>query len=415
MSKVIYTRYSDERDPAFSVCTQIVQEEDGHRTVRKTAETPEASGHLRHICEAERQLKELYAGDGSLQVNSCRQSGDVLELEYIRGTTLEEMLDDLLRREGPEPVMQALRDYIAEAVPEKALRPFEMTDGFREIFGDHTFPEDSMALPVSDIDLICSNVLCRDGQKYLIDYEWTFAFPVPARFLIYRFLYSYVAYGTSRTVLNRPAIFQEYGISGAETDCFHEMEFSFQKHIQGGRVPLRTMYDRISPGALEAAGMAKQSGGTTAKSFLQVFYSHGEGFIPEPDSYQIRDGRVDLEIPVPETAVMMRLDPGDFPCICQIQLLAFDGKKDRVPSFDTNGRQAGAGVIVFDSMDPQIWFPVCTPRPSVLSVSMRIQQAEADMLQAVSALIPEKEHVFERAGRLPGLAGRVKNWLSRKG
>ena len=415
MSKVIYTRYSDERDPACSVCTQILEDEKGHREVRKMAETPEASQHIFHIRESGRLLEELYGNDGPLQVNRCRQKEDCLELEYIEGPTLEEELDELLRKEGPDAVMEALGAYISQAVPEKEQKPFVMTDAFREIFGDHTFPEDSRTLPVSDIDLICSNVICRDGRKHLIDYEWTFAFPVPVRFLIYRILYYYVAYGTSRQALNRPDIFQRYGISEEETACFHEMEFAFQKHIQGDRVPLRAMYEGISPGTTEAARIAEQGGGTFAKSALQVFYSYGEGFVPRPDSYQIRNGRADLEIPVPEDAVMIRLDPGDLPCICRIELLAFDGKKNRVPSYDTNGRQAGADVIVFDSLDPQIWFPVPAPRPSVLSVSMCIREAEAEMLQAVAASIPEKKHSQKKAGWLPGQAVRVVKRLSRKG
>ena len=409
MLKVLYARYSDERDPAYSLYTRISEEDSHCRTVCKFAENPLAAAHLRHIEEAGNKLEFLYRESGAqLAVNRCRMRENCLELEYLEGDTLEKQMDTLLDLRGPEAVLAALKEFIETAVPVSQLQPFSVTDEFRQWFGDHSFPEGTMTLPVSDIDMICSNVICIRNRRVLIDYEWTFFFPVPVKFLIFRILYYYAAFGTKRQELNRDSIYADYGISEEDIRIFQEMEYGFQKRIQGKQLPLRVLYDRITPGTVHISQDLRKDPAGAARDFLQVFWSDGSGFGGEPEKYQMRDGRIDIEIVPPEGAVMARLDPGDFPCICKVQLLAFDGRAQDVSCLGTNGCRADDGIIVFDSIDPQIWFPLGEPRPDVLSVSLRIEKISGEMGAGISSRLERTAGALDTAGRIGKAASFIR-------
>ena len=53
-------------------------------------------------------------------------------------------------------------------------------------------------------------------------------------------------------------LFDEMGITEAETAQYLQMEKHFQEYIQGNHVPVREMYDDISPGVLSVYRLAEQ-------------------------------------------------------------------------------------------------------------------------------------------------------------
>ena len=57
-----------------------------------------------------------------------------------------------------------------------------------EIFGEISLPDGLTAAPVSNLDMVFSNIL-MDGEGFAVtDYEWVFDFPVPIQFLFARSL-----------------------------------------------------------------------------------------------------------------------------------------------------------------------------------------------------------------------------------
>lgn len=66
-----------------------------------------------------------------------------------------------------------------------------MTEKFKEVFGDVTLPDGLMAREYSNIDLIFENVIL--GDKYtIIDYEWSFGFPVPVEYIMFRSVFTFM-------------------------------------------------------------------------------------------------------------------------------------------------------------------------------------------------------------------------------
>ena len=54
---------------------------------------------------------------------------------------------------------------------------------------------------MSNIDLVPANILILKDRQVVIDYEWTFDFPVPAGFILYRMIHYYLESDGKRRVL----------------------------------------------------------------------------------------------------------------------------------------------------------------------------------------------------------------------
>ena len=97
-------------------------------------------------------------------------------MEYLKGQTLQEELDRLLEKRKIEKFQKILREYM-ELILQTAENPFCMTEEFRKVFGDVKLREGFYSAPVTDIDMVLSNIFIDEkGEWTLIDYEWTFLF-----------------------------------------------------------------------------------------------------------------------------------------------------------------------------------------------------------------------------------------------
>lgn len=99
---------------------------------------------------------------------------------------------------------------------------------------------------VSDIDLILSNILVgEDGTWHVIDYEWTFFFPIPQNFIIYRTLFFLNHENPQREELSMDRLLKLADISSIEADIYAKMEEAFQQYVTGGLIPYREMVNLL--------------------------------------------------------------------------------------------------------------------------------------------------------------------------
>ncbi len=80
---------------------------------------------------------------------------------------------------------------------------------------------------VSNIDMICDNVVMTRPYT-LLDYEWTFEFPVPCEFVLYRIIHYYIQTHKVREVLNAAGFYEKFGISEVMRTSFSRMESGFR-------------------------------------------------------------------------------------------------------------------------------------------------------------------------------------------
>ncbi len=285
--RTIYAKYSNERTARFAIRTDIVQDETGRKRVYKYAQYGEADAHIARIAEAYERLTEAYAGseavpgetaDSAIRFCPCRlharqngaaRPGDSAaphgraEFPFLSGRSLQELLEEAAGRGDRKQVEQILNEYIRRVGNAGGEIPFRVTEEFCGVFGEQTPAEGLPCAAASDIDLIFPNILLAEpgtavlqdaendrktsvgraigGAWEVIDYEWTFLFPVPKEFLLYRALYfafyqALCGYGWSLQELYALA-----GITEEAAAVYARMEEHFQDYIRTGALPVRSM------------------------------------------------------------------------------------------------------------------------------------------------------------------------------
>lgn len=77
MERILFTKYSNERAPRFSIRTDII-ETDGVRWVRKQACDSKGKAHIANIHDSFVKLKSLFQGT-RIEVNECAK----LQMEIV--------------------------------------------------------------------------------------------------------------------------------------------------------------------------------------------------------------------------------------------------------------------------------------------------------------------------------------------
>ena len=85
--------------------------------------------------------------------------------------------------------------------------------------------------------MICDNVVMTRPYT-LLDYEWTFEFPVPCEFVLYRIIHYYIQTHKVREVLNAAGFYEKFGISEVMRTSFSGQRLfpsSTRSHALRGR------------------------------------------------------------------------------------------------------------------------------------------------------------------------------------
>ena len=93
------------------------------------------------------------------------------------------------------------------------------------------------------------------------------------------------------------------------------MEQHFQQYILGELVPMRNMYDEISPGVADDVKSIR----TSSKKKIHVYVDEGQDFTEENSFMLPMEGaNFNDKIVCPEQAVRLRVDPCEEPCFVYI-------------------------------------------------------------------------------------------------
>ena len=377
MERILYTKYSNERTAQFAIRTDIV-EKDGSRQVRKKAYYEAGKPHIRKIYEAYEQLSCSFSST-RLLINQCRWEEDGIYLEYLKGQTLQEELDRLLEKRKIEKFQKILREYM-ELILQTAENPFCMTEEFRKVFGDVKLREGFYSAPVTDIDMVLSNIFIDEkGEWTLIDYEWTFLFPIPIQFVLYRILHYYECSNAFRSQIGVWDLYAAAGISPEDREVFLEMEKHFQAYVIGNYVPLRKLYPKISPGKTGLHTVLKRTG---SPERVQIFLSQ-DGILREEESeyYAMPDGKVKLRIEIGSRIRRIRLDPGEQAGRVKLKRLEWEnGEKCQVR---TNGIVQSDQTFLFLEEDPQIYIESIPANPGFLCLEISKDSGQDGYVQQI--------------------------------
>lgn len=393
MKNIIYTKYSNERAERFKIRTDIVSDLEGRKIVKKTALTKEAYTHINNIYICYELLSQAYT-DPKVSINKCCKTNDGLEFEYIKGSTLEEELDELLIKREYTQLIKKIRMYVSIVESGIGKKTFTPTEDFIKVFGNINLTIPLRAGEVNNIDFVFNNIIVGESW-HIIDYEWTFNFLVPFNYIIYRAIHYYIYSSSKRSELISLGLYELFGITDEEIIQYASMEKNFQAYILGGLIPLRNIYGTTTEKNVNLQQVIEHKRINDFKNSIQVFYDYGQGFNEkQSDRFNLSlnaEGKISFEIPISSNVRQIRVDPTNDSSIVIIDNIIGYTKECYSIIYSTNGTILRDKTILFTTDDPQIIISNIKAGTTKIELKLEPQIISKKVIMDLSKLIEDKD------------------------
>lgn len=383
MDRIIYNKYSNERDRRFNIRTEIAVDEQGTRKVRKYAACRDSIPHVRRMYDMCRRFQKQYEGSG-VQVCPCILEGDAACFAYMKGHNLKELMTEAVAR-NEQPEFYRMFDRFTTFV--RAQGETVSDEGgklFREIFGmDYPAGWDSLQVhcPVN-LDLNFDNVIVDGDVWTVLDYEWSFDMAVPVEFLLYRSVFYLIYQSPYQTELEAMKLYERAGVPAEYMDCFAQMEQAFQRYVVGNAREVKQYGNR----GINVKKLMLQRVWEDREIAFQVYEDMGAG-IREEDSCRViaelnEEKRFQFRYTPRENVSRLRIDPGDTAI-----LLHFD-EAGILRQGQTNGCWLNEQTIYFPEADP--WFEL-EHSGTEITICGRAGKPDEIVRRALNSFLQENE------------------------
>ena len=380
MVKTIFSKYSRERDPRFSICTSIMT--DGEKKwVEKRPLTDAAKGHIENMGVSYQELKKVYEGSKLYPCPVVIENG-VATFEFIEGRSFQDRLNELAAKDDKKGMLELCKEFIDLVKGGEKAEIFHPTPGFVRVFGNVDLPEGLSAKQYSNVDLIFENfVEDISGKIAVLDYEWCFPFQVPLEFVIWRSLHiSFEKCGIAE--LADKVVCPFLGISEDWIKVFWEMAFNFLSNVVIANTPDVQYSGHINQGEFHRIEEMRTAL-KMAQCHTQVFFDTKNGFNEEESIhyYHAYNENYCLTIPIKNDVLNCRIDPSDT-CVIVIIKKCCASRLDGVFDlpYKTNGFIVGEAIL-FDTIDPQILLTELPREIDKICVELNVVQITSDMAE----------------------------------
>ena len=226
---IVYSKYNSDRREKFQLLTTI-EKEGNILFAAKRNLTSEAKPFLDSLLKKYRLLSQ--ANFSFKPVQPIPTKDGKLSFEYLDYAPLEYYLLNEVKNKNKEGFLNLVKGYIALIEKNEIIRQ-PVTKEFTKIFGKPS-QKFFLCLKFGCMDLNFPNILYdRKKEEYhLIDYEWTFNFPIPYKFIIFRslaiFYLTNLSYSPQK-LINREDLFKLLNIK--QIDTYSRFEYNFQKYV----------------------------------------------------------------------------------------------------------------------------------------------------------------------------------------
>lgn len=357
MKKTIYSKFSNERVEKFSIRTDICEDENGTRSVRKFPVTSEGRDHVENMLRWYLEIGKK-ADESKLCMTKCQKRDEAVEFEFVQGNTLEERLDQYLAENNTDDFFELVLEYADEVRKVYSGKKFEKSPSFIQIFGDVDLPDYLLGDNYIDIDMIFSNIIMNGDKWFVIDYEWTFEFNIPVNFILYRAIFYYTLLVEERQKNVEKDLFKKIGISDEEAAAYKIMERNFQKYVAGENISFFALQKKNGKRMIDLENLLRVEQDKDAMTKVQVFYDRGNGFSEaDSDFFSVSsDEKKKIKFHISNNVVNLRIDPAQRRCVIRILELWAQAENGRYElTYEPNGVKVDSGLIMFMTDDPQIY------------------------------------------------------------
>lgn len=381
MKKVIFSKYSNDRNDNYKIHTDILEDEQGKRYVQKTGASEGGKKHIRHMYETALQLQEMYKVS-PFAVNQCRLQDEILELEYVDGKSMEELLDGYLAAKDYESFCRTVRSY-GQEMRRLAVNAFAPCEDYYKVFGDDAAgAPDYKSMSCANIDMIFENLIVRDDSWIVIDYEWTFMFPVPVDFILFRTAHYYVTPDREK-IIGDIDLYEMLGIDRTVCDAYKRMEEHFQAFVNCGNTPLWKLYETMGKQYYFPAGLTECKRVEDILRSVEVIKFHegsdaytSETLRIEPDEA----GNMVFEIEIDRKYAAVRIDPAACACMVYVNKIVGVAGEEYDVQYGCNGESTDNRLICFGTDDPQILIGDLRDGLKAIRVSFNIAYCSGAMI-----------------------------------
>ncbi|OYO59613.1 hypothetical protein CG709_18445, partial [Lachnotalea glycerini] len=165
MKNVLFVKYNRTRRINYQISTSIY-EENGISYVEKKALNVEAIPHIESLKEKSGQISKVLK---NIEVLLPNIQGKSAIYEFIDGVTLQDSLFELIDQK--DTLLKQI-DRMNERIfsfHTEYLQEFQMSDQFREIFGDDALDLKGVAVKPANIDSMYDNFIEKDDKLYCLD------------------------------------------------------------------------------------------------------------------------------------------------------------------------------------------------------------------------------------------------------
>ncbi len=393
----IYSKYSNDRVDEFKIRTDIAIDRAGRKVIRKFPLTEAAKEHVFMIRDAYEGLVEKYRG-GDFEINDCQidEKNGCAIFSFVNGVPLSSLLDECIDRDDMEGFTALLNEYIKRI-------------NYRQDY------------PVSDYDLIFSNIMVNGPIWTIIDYEWTYGKCIPPREQVWRALYCYRLEDRKREKFDPRPVYAKLGLGDEDIEALFEEEVAFQKYVTGSRKSLVELWQDIGRKLIVPKELSVPTEKLRPDDTIQIYLDDGYGYSEDesifPEEQYDDNNTVSLDIRVDSNCRTIRIDPAFAPCLVTIASATWNGEVladngSDVSVHPVNGEWVSDDTIIFDSNDPNIEFGLTSDRLSIQErnhlcvklITTLLPQNAAEAL-AQSVYVPEQEvkdespNIFKKIGK----------------
>lgn len=379
MSKMIFSKYSNNRKSEFCIATSIYKNEQGMMWVEKKALNSKAQKHINRMQDSYEILVNSNKNQ-KVKINSCIKEGRLIRFEYVEGKLFSTILTEILDSGDYLGFIEKIKEYVNLAKSLFPLEEFKPTEEFKRVFGDITFETELQAGEFANIDFTFDNIIINDVIN-VIDYEWVFNFPIPINYIIYRAINVYITKESLGERINLIDICRMFGINREEILQYNKMEEHFQKYVNKSEEPIK------QPVKLSEILSYKEK--MQQKLTIQLFKDYGEGF-SEQQSERVTVEEIEkdiykLRIEIEEGVKKIRIDPAETYCAMQIKGAIISNEQNTEIAIYTNNAMQICGSLIFCHLDPQVIFNM-ESKNGVLEVIFNLEYIHIDVVKTLQEL-----------------------------
>lgn len=358
--EVIYSKYSNDRRKENQVRTDIVRN-GGNLEVHKIPMSNDAIEHIELMFKHFQSLRNILK-NSLFDINNTKRCEFGLVHEYLNGRSIEQILDYYLEQEEYDELLNYIEKYISN-LKQMATQEFCLTESFLEIFGNEVkncsaeWFGKQKSLPLTNVDLIFPNIIVENERWNMIDFEWTYEFPIPVNFVIYRAIHYYQEGKRSSQIVSKFDLYEVAGLDREECKLYRDMETNFQSYLTRGHEPLWKRYERLAGMNFFPAGALHDKKDRMQVTKVCVKYVSGQDekvSILYPD--QDFNGKYMLKIPWIEKTDYIIISFPPKHCYLNIRGIFFMGDNLEFVKPEYNGIELSEFKVVFPT--DEVWIRV---------------------------------------------------------